>query len=584
VPYIFLVGEKLLTFSEPLEPGWTVGIAYFGFENSSDRLGPSQLLENAQVSVETQEGKVYPGTLFYRTPDMFGGGKVLEDMVLGSSYIFQDSAQLLDPDPGIPPGLPIASTSVIHPVYGSAVTVSWFVGFRFAGASHPTRILLKSGETVISGDLPAPVPVGSGDPYEMAQAAQRFAPAHDEAKSLSDLATRLMQINPKLQLAFESCTVADDPKGRFRYYRIPYSATNSNSLDNEELAVSYGIWKENGNYIQAMARNPLIKVGPGQTAKSELQVYADANPQRFVLLTDAGVEMYTLGCPSTTAETYASPPTAIVAEVFPSNTSQSINTPVPPPTSTPLPDAVVNTPGDVIVLREGPSQQFGVIRRYGDGTPVKVIGRSNDGAFLYVQVPDNTTGWMMTRWLTVNISSSQIQRVPEPNPATAVPVEEVGTKRMNAGDFSGGFRRSSGDMTYRQLDAIWIYGQGSPYHEMSASFYVDSYSGGSVSLTIKGMDSEDRSGIHEGKSPIRISINGHQIYEGSNPLPDDYVSNTVEEIKYGQGNWGTYTWSVRPEALRQGRNTVTIENLADSSRQSNPPFFILTYAEVEWAR
>ncbi len=161
---------------------------------------------------------------------------------------------------------------------------------------------------------------------------------------------------------------------------------------------------------------------------------------------------------------------------------------------------------------------------------------------------------------------------PPPEQPTDTPVAPQGnnTITLDAADFSGGYTRSNGK--YHGRTARWVYGQGTPYHTMTASFTLDRAPQSQANLTITGVDSEDAP-----KTPIRIEINGAVIYEGRDPLPND--NNTGPN---GPGNWGTYTWQFDPGVLQQGGNTLSITNLDPSSKIGYPLFFMLDYATISY--
>ena len=95
-------------------------------------------------------------------------------------------------------------------------------------------------------------------------------------------------------------------------------------------------------------------------------------------------------------------------------------------------------------------------------------------------------------------------------------------------------------------------------------------SAGTATLTVEGMDSEDRK-----KTPISVKVNGVEIYAGDNPLPDD-------DQPLESGTWASYGWSFDAALLRPGRNEISVSNLSPGAF-SLPPFFMLDYAEVACA-
>ncbi len=137
--------------------------------------------------------------------------------------------------------------------------------------------------------------------------------------------------------------------------------------------------------------------------------------------------------------------------------------------------------------------------------------------------------------------------------------------------FTGGYTRSNG--RYHDVTARWVYGQGTSYHTMSATFDVDSPPAGTASLLIRGLDDEA-----PGKQPIRITLNAVVIYEGDDPLPDDFKTGPD-----GPGNWGEAVWDIPAGTLQPGPNTLTITNLGPGDRINYPAFFMLDYAIISWS-
>lgn len=81
-------------------------------------------------------------------------------------------------------------------------------------------------------------------------------------------------------------------------------------------------------------------------------------------------------------------------------------TPTITPTATPLPDAAV---GDILTnLRSGPSVSFRVVAEVPSGTPLSVLGKSLDGEWIKVMLPDQVEGWMYYLPLEIYISPDTI--------------------------------------------------------------------------------------------------------------------------------------------------------------------------------
>lgn len=161
---------------------------------------------------------------------------------------------------------------------------------------------------------------------------------------------------------------------------------------------------------------------------------------------------------------------------------------------------------------------------------------------------------------------------PPPDSSTTVsPPADVRTTPivLDNSAWQGGYLRSSGNDVYGGRTATWIYGSPTQFSTMQATFSLQSQSRGTAQLSIEGMDSEGRA-----KTPIRMSVNGTEIFNGPNPLPDD-------DLPLETGTWSTYTWSFDAELLKAGQNTISISNLAPGNI-GRPPFFMLDYAEIRF--
>ncbi len=161
--------------------------------------------------------------------------------------------------------------------------------------------------------------------------------------------------------------------------------------------------------------------------------------------------------------------------------------------------------------------------------------------------------------------------VEQPAPTVPPPVPPgANSITLEDSSFAGGYRRQDG--LYHRRTATWVYGQGTQYKTMSATFNLDHAPAGIANLSIVGLDSEDAP-----KTPIRIDLNGTLLYQGPNPLPNDLPSGVN-----GKGNWGSYTFQMGEGILQPGSNTLTITNLDPSDKINAPPFFMLDYATISW--
>jgi hypothetical protein len=231
----------------------------------------------------------------------------------------------------------------------------------------------------------------------------------------------------------------------------------------------------------------------------------------------------TLGVVAPVTPTMATLPTPTMLQPLPTDTPTAgptdtpqatpTDTPVPGPTDTPLPPTSTPEP-----------------------PPPTIPGAANE--------PTATAG------------------VVEPPPSTS-------SVTLDDSAFVGGFSNPDG---YHNRTAQWVYGQGTQYNTMTASFNIRETPRGPGEITIVGVDSEDPP-----KTPMRLIVNGAVLYEGPNPLPNDDQSG-----RYGAGNWGTYTWRIPPNLLVEGTNTLSIVNLDPSDQINYPIFVMIDTVTVSW--
>lgn len=156
---------------------------------------------------------------------------------------------------------------------------------------------------------------------------------------------------------------------------------------------------------------------------------------------------------------------------------------------------------------------------------------------------------------------------PQPLAPTSAPVPvrvDGTTVRLDDDTWRGGYRSARG---YGGRSATWIYGTNTQYSSMRAAFVLDERPTGATRLVIEGMDSEDRP-----KTPILITVNDVEIFNGPNPLPND-------DLPLETGTWDSAAFPFDPGLLRAGQNTIQITNLKPGAF-SLPPFFMLDYALV----
>jgi serine/threonine-protein kinase len=136
--------------------------------------------------------------------------------------------------------------------------------------------------------------------------------------------------------------------------------------------------------------------------------------------------------------------------------------------------------------------------------------------------------------------------------------------------FTGGYTRDSG--TYHGRTAQWVYGQGTSYSTMGTVFTLDDKPKDDGTLTIVGIDSEDAP-----KTPMRIVLNRDVVFEGPNPLPNDYANGPD-----APGNWGSVDITLPAKSLQKGQNTLTITNLDPSNQINYPIFIMIDYVTISW--
>jgi eukaryotic-like serine/threonine-protein kinase len=168
---------------------------------------------------------------------------------------------------------------------------------------------------------------------------------------------------------------------------------------------------------------------------------------------------------------------------------------------------------------------------------------------------------------------------PTPRPtaeATPQPTAPPATQTLSVripdqlfvGDYNG-----PGSGTYKGRTASWVYGQDTSYSTMTAAFALD-YAGsptGRAQLTLVGMDAENPA-----KQMVAISINGTVIYQGPDPLPNDFCCGPS-----GPGNWGSATITF-PSDLLKHHDTLTVTNLDPGTCTLCPNYVMVDYAELQF--
>ncbi len=140
---------------------------------------------------------------------------------------------------------------------------------------------------------------------------------------------------------------------------------------------------------------------------------------------------------------------------------------------------------------------------------------------------------------------------------------------ISALSFQGGFTNPGG---YHLRNPQWVYGQGTQYHTMSASFAISDKPKGPADLAVVGVNSEDAPKCH-----LRVLVNDQVVFDGSDPLPNDNTDGPQ-----APGNWGTAHFRIGPNILQQGNNTVTFINLDPSDKINYPIFIMINSVTLTW--
>ena len=268
-------------------------------------------------------------------------------------------------------------------------------------------------------------------------------------------------------------------------------------------------------------------------------------------------------------------------------TAEPTGEPTPTPLETSTPDGsvrgVVQAPTGAN-LRSGPGTAYPVIGGLPDQAMVTVLQQAE--GWLNVAAETGARGWIATT--LVDVRSGDIASLPRgeipPPPATQAPTEQPAPTQAPASTapstsiapgeavrledtaFVGGFR-NRGASVYGGRTATWVYGQGSGYSSMSATFRLDQAPSGVARLTIEGMDSEDAA-----RTPLQVTVNGVGLFEGASPFPND-------DLPLESGRWDALTLDLDPSILAAGSNTIIITNLGRGG-VGLPPFVAVDYAII----
>jgi len=107
------------------------------------------------------------------------------------------------------------------------------------------------------------------------------------------------------------------------------------------------------------------------------------------------------------------------------------------PTSTPV--VLGETIGNLVWLRTGPGENYSALATYGKGVTVTIFGKSEDGNWLVVIMPNQTEGWVSSTSVQTNspinyvlIATAPPTETPKPTPLTIRGTPTVCEKAQNA--------------------------------------------------------------------------------------------------------------------------------------------------------
>jgi len=236
--------------------GWNVGILRLYFENTSDE--PMYLSQGdlADIQVETTEGKTYPGTLDYGSYDYdYGWESYLYDQSYEkpSTFLSSRSGWYLDfHDLGFAPAhFPF---SVIKE--SNSLLLIYEVGFRFAPAATPTKMVLSTREHGnITFDLQGDIPKSMPEPNL----------AEREVTSIKELTGQKMYDGENLAVILDGCTIEKEGE-LIDGINFHYSLLNKNNLDQLLL----GTWLDFVIYTSKFQLYPVTEhiddaINPGQS-------------------------------------------------------------------------------------------------------------------------------------------------------------------------------------------------------------------------------------------------------------------------------------------------------------------------------
>jgi putative membrane-bound dehydrogenase-like protein len=139
---------------------------------------------------------------------------------------------------------------------------------------------------------------------------------------------------------------------------------------------------------------------------------------------------------------------------------------------------------------------------------------------------------------------------------------EVPLADLDGKDFDGGARESYGSSFYNRDPVNFVYAQSTGGRsKIKANFRIAELPKQQVVLHLTAMN--DDAG---GNIPVSIQLNGTSLHSGNS--------------NYANGKWEVKQFSIPGNALKQGDNELTIENLEPQGPSGGPPWFMIADAAI----
>lgn len=182
--------------------------------------------------------------------------------------------------------------------------------------------------------------------------------------------------------------------------------------------------------------------------------------------------------------------------------------------------------------------------------------------------PPTATGTVGLRPIpTATLVPPPTPTLPPPAPiATPKPAATPPPKPVAAADVviqSSAFQGGAQEANHGGRNAVVLYGARTQFARATARFDLPG-APREAELKIVGRDSRGQR-----ETSIAIFLNDAEVFRGDNPFPD--------------GQWTERRWQLQQGMLRQGANTLTIQNLENTDRVGQPPSLAVEQVIVRYA-